>query len=67
MIVFYLQEGSPYVVPEQKSWGDVAKMLNAYFKKNTGRGLTEEQLKYLGRRALGICVLFKCNVKYIDG
>ncbi|KAK3888457.1 hypothetical protein Pcinc_007483 [Petrolisthes cinctipes] len=41
----------PFTVPEKVPWPHVADMLDAKFKSATGRGLTEDNLKFLAGKA----------------
>ncbi|XP_050693053.1 signal transducer and activator of transcription 5B-like isoform X3 [Eriocheir sinensis] len=41
----------PFTVPEKVPWPQVADMLDAKFKSATGRGLTEDNLKFLAGKA----------------
>ncbi len=51
--VLFLQNREPFVVPEVVAWPKVAEALNNFFHAHTGRGLTESNLDYLGRKLLG--------------
>jgi hypothetical protein len=48
---FSEQERKPFEYKEQVAWGEVANVLNALFLQNTGRGLQDDQLRYLARMA----------------
>ncbi|XP_071530717.1 signal transducer and activator of transcription 5B isoform X2 [Panulirus ornatus] len=41
----------PFTVPEKVPWPQIADMLDAKFKSATGRGLTEENVKFLACKA----------------
>ena len=41
----------PFLVPEKVPWLQVANTLNMKFKASCGRGLTEENLKFLAGKA----------------
>ena len=45
--------------PEQVPWHKVAMVLDALFKENTGRGLGEDHLDYLGKIAFSKCWLMR--------
>ncbi|XP_064396958.1 signal transducer and activator of transcription 5B-like [Halichondria panicea] len=44
----------PFQVPVSVSWPQLSEALNCYFHAQTGRGLTPQNLDYLGRKLLGI-------------
>ena len=41
----------PFLVPEKVPWVQVANTLNMKFKASCGRGLTDENLKFLAGKA----------------
>lgn len=49
---FLPQNREPFVVPESVPWPQLAEALNCFFHANTSRGLTSQNLDYLGRRLL---------------
>ena len=49
-----LQSREPFQVPVSVSWPQLSEALNCYFHAQTGRGLTPQNLDYLGRKLLGI-------------
>lgn len=49
-----IQNREQFVVPEVVPWPKVADALGYYFLAHTGRGLTHQNLDYLGRKLLGV-------------
>jgi len=49
-IYVMLQGRIPFHVPEQVPWAEVAKMLSTKFAQMTGRGLTDQNLRYLANK-----------------
>ncbi len=41
----------PFLVPDKVSWGSLAQTLNTKFKASCGRGLTEDNLRFLASKA----------------
>ena len=54
LILFPVQNREQFVVPEVVPWPKVADALGYYFLAHTGRGLTHQNLDYLGRKLLGV-------------
>ena len=54
LILFPVQNREQFVVPEVVPWSKVADALGYYFLAHTGRGLTHQNLDYLGRKLLGV-------------
>ena len=42
------------MVPEVVTWPRLSEALGCYFHAQTGRGLTPQNLDYLGRKLLGV-------------
>lgn len=49
-LVLFLQGRTPFQVPDQVPWPDVAEMLSIKFYQMTGRGLKESNLQYLANK-----------------
>ena len=55
LILFPVQNREQFVVPEVVPWSKVADALGYYFLAHcTGRGLTHQNLDYLGGKLLGV-------------
>ena len=52
--LYLVQNREQFVVPEVVPWPKVADALGYYFLAHTGRGLTHQNLDYLGRKLLGV-------------
>lgn len=52
--VFPTQNREPFAVPETVPWPRLSEALNCFFHANCGRGLTAQNLDYLGRKLLNI-------------
>lgn len=48
-----LQPRTLFEVPSSVPWHELANLLNAKFKHETGRGLTEDHLYYLASKLFG--------------
>lgn len=44
----------PFIVPESIAWSHLSESLHCFFHANCGRGLTQQQLDYLGRKVMGV-------------
>lgn len=44
----------PFSMPDSVAWQRLSEALNCFFHSNCGRGLTAQQLDYLGRKILGL-------------
>ena len=53
-ILFPVQNQARFVVPVDVPWPKVADALGYYFLAHTGRGLTYQNLDYLGQKLLGV-------------
>ena len=47
------QNRESFVVPDSVPWPSVSEALNCFFHTHTQRGLTPQNLDYLGRKLLG--------------
>ena len=52
-----LQSREPFHVPDTAEWPRLSEALHCFFHANTGRGLTPQNLDYLGRKLLGAGML----------
>lgn len=50
---FSAMDRSPFHVPNSVPWPEMANLLNVKFKAETGRGLSEDNLRYIGSKIFG--------------
>ena len=55
----------PFLVPDKVPWCQVANTLNMKFKASCGRGLTEENLRFLASKGLKSYLLI-CIYHFLD-